>query len=70
MVAVRTMHPVSDAAIETALVRRGSLAAVDAHALSRAVLELLRLEAASGDLVLVAGWARCADSVGFAALAA
>ena len=40
-------------AIEAALVRGGSGAAVDSHALSRAVLELLRFEAASGNLVLV-----------------
>ena len=35
-------------AIEAALVRGGSGAVVDSHALSRAVLELLRFEAASG----------------------
>ena len=40
-------------AIEAALVRGGSGAVIDSHALSRAVLELLRFEAASGDLVLV-----------------
>ena len=40
-------------AIEAALVRGGSGAVVDSHALSRAVLELLRFEAASGNLVMV-----------------
>ena len=40
-------------AIEAALVRGGSGAVVDSHALSRAVLELLRFEAASGNLLLV-----------------
>ena len=40
-------------AIEAALVRGGSGAVVDSHALSRAVLELLRFEGASGNLVMV-----------------
>jgi DNA-binding CsgD family transcriptional regulator len=40
-------------ALAAATAREGSSAAVDAHALSRGVLELLRLEAASGDLLVV-----------------
>ncbi len=40
------------AAVEAALARRGSSEAVDRHALSRGVLELLRREAAQGTLVL------------------
>lgn len=41
------------AALEAALARQGSSAAVDRHALSRGLLELLRLESAAGDLLLV-----------------
>jgi len=40
------------AAVEAALAREGSSAAVDSSALARAVLELLRMESAQGDLLL------------------
>ena len=40
-------------ALAAAVAREGSSAAVDEHALSRGLLELLRLEAAAGDLLVV-----------------
>jgi DNA-binding CsgD family transcriptional regulator len=42
-----------EAALEVALAREGSSSAVDRHALSRGLLELLRREAAVGDLLVV-----------------
>lgn len=49
---VETLAPPQRAAIRAALGREGSSGSVDEYALSRGLLELLRLEGAAGDLVL------------------
>src|SRR5262249_48345834 len=67
--ALRRLAPPQRAAIEAALGRAGSSAAVDGHALSRGVLELLRREAAIKGLVIAVDDAQWLDRPTASALA-